>query len=344
MFGSFSERLWRCLVPVLFVLASLTPALARVVTDSTGRQVEIPDHVMRVLPAGQPAAALVYTLAPDRLLGWTRRPQGPGQAFLKPPFGQLPELGLLVKESTVNIDLVRETKPDIILDYGSLAPSYTAYAERLEKETGVPVVILDGTLERTAEMYRLLGTILEEPARAELLAKEAERMLGVVEGRMAQLKSDHPKSAYYSRSKDGLMTATSAARNTDVLRVMGLRNVADGITATDLPEVTLGQVFAWAPDFIFAPNADFRQGFDAPEWAELPAVKMKHVHVAPRPPFGWIDEPPSVNRLLGLYWMGRLLYPDAFPEDMRAMAKDFYTLFYQVQPSDAQLDKLVPKS
>jgi len=33
------------------------------------------------------------------------------------------------------------------------------------------------------------------------------------------------------------------------------------------------------------------------------AVREGRVHVAPAVPFGWVEEPPSINRLLGLAWM-----------------------------------------
>jgi iron complex transport system substrate-binding protein len=39
-------------------------------------------------------------------------------------------------------------------------------------------------------------------------------------------------------------------------------------------------------------------------WGSLRAVRQGHAFVAPNLPFGWIDEPPSINRLLGLAWLG----------------------------------------
>jgi iron complex transport system substrate-binding protein len=39
---------------------------------------------------------------------------------------------------------------------------------------------------------------------------------------------------------------------------------------------------------------------DSPQWRALRAVRQHHAYVAPDVPFGWLDEPPSVNRLLGL--------------------------------------------
>ena len=37
------------------------------------------------------------------------------------------------------------------------------------------------------------------------------------------------------------------------------------------------------------------------------------VHLSPKMPFGWVDFPPSVNRLIGLWWLAKILYPDLFP-------------------------------
>jgi iron complex transport system substrate-binding protein len=63
--------------------------------------------------------------------------------------------------------------------------------------------------------------------------------------------------------------------------------------------------------------------------------------VAPSLPFGWIDFPPSVNRLIGLLWLGQVLYPELFREDLRQEARAFYELFYHQRPDDRLLDSLV---
>jgi iron complex transport system substrate-binding protein len=69
-------------------------------------------------------------------------------------------------------------------------------------------------------------------------------------------------------------------------------------------------------------------------------VQTGHVPFVPDLPFSWLDNPPAPNRLIGLLWLGHLLYPAAFPQDIRAEARRFYALFYQQEPSDAQLDSL----
>jgi hypothetical protein len=59
-------------------------------------------------------------------------------------------------------------------------------------------------------------------------------------------------------------------------------------------------------------------------------------------PFGWFDFPPGANRLLGLWWAGKLLYPQSFADvDLRAKVTEFHRLFYHRDPTAAQLDALL---
>jgi iron complex transport system substrate-binding protein len=46
----------------------------RLAVDSAGRQVEVPDRIERVIAAGPPASVLMTILAPEKLIGWNRRP------------------------------------------------------------------------------------------------------------------------------------------------------------------------------------------------------------------------------------------------------------------------------
>jgi iron complex transport system substrate-binding protein len=73
---------------------------AAIVTDAAGRVVLVPDHVVRVLPAGPPAAILLYTLAPDLLIGWPRANQADECEFMLPDICRRPEIGRLTGRGT----------------------------------------------------------------------------------------------------------------------------------------------------------------------------------------------------------------------------------------------------
>ena len=62
-------------------------ARAATVTDGAGRAVPVPARVERVFPAGPPAAILLYTLAPELLIGWPRANRPEEREFLLPDIG-----------------------------------------------------------------------------------------------------------------------------------------------------------------------------------------------------------------------------------------------------------------
>ena len=101
---------------------AFAPRLARAqtVTDAAGRAVPIPAKVTRVFPAGPPAAILLYTLAPDLLLGWPRANRPEECEFMLPDVCTRPEVGRITgRGNTANLEVVLALKPDLILDVGS---------------------------------------------------------------------------------------------------------------------------------------------------------------------------------------------------------------------------------
>jgi iron complex transport system substrate-binding protein len=98
----------------------------------------------------------------------------------------------------------------------------------------------------------------------------------------------------------------------------------------------------WNPDVIVTIDQEFAATVrDDPSWAPVKAVRENRVHLSPKMPFGWVDFPPSVNRLIGLWWLAKILYPERFPEDLRALTQDFYSRFYHVAPTAAQIDHVL---
>jgi iron complex transport system substrate-binding protein len=330
-----------CLSWLALTLMFTAPADARSVADATGRTVQLPDRVERVMPAGPPAAVLIYTLAPEKMVGWPHSPSPAARTFLEPTVADLPELAPLTRDGKVQSEQIRAAKPDLILDYGSTSPRSIQRTTIVQEATGIPVLLLDGKLERTPEIYRLVGAILGTEERADNLAGVADRLLAST-GQKAQARHDAgPIRVYYARSADGLTTATSASTLTDVLRLVDVTNVADGAGTDGLSHVTRDQVYAWNPDAIITSNREFWKARSQPEFARLGAVAQGRVYLAPALPFGWIEEPPSVNRLLGLLWTGNTLYPAVYPEDLRAEARDFYRRFYRVELDNEQFESLL---
>jgi iron complex transport system substrate-binding protein len=78
--------------------------------DATGRTVEIPDRIERVMPAGPPAAVLLYTLAPEKLIGWPHAPGPAAKSLLGPSFADLPQLAPLVHDGKVQTEQIQAAR------------------------------------------------------------------------------------------------------------------------------------------------------------------------------------------------------------------------------------------
>jgi iron complex transport system substrate-binding protein len=101
-------------------------------------------------------------------------------------------------------------------------------------------------------------------------------------------------------------------------------------------------VLRWDPEVIVTTDPNFAASVRGdPLWRSVAAVRSGRVHLAPGVPFGWIDFPPSINRLVGLRWLTKVLYPEAFPEDLKPHVREFYRRCYHQAPSDAQIDALL---
>jgi iron complex transport system substrate-binding protein len=55
----------------------------------------VPDHIERVMAAGPSASVLLYMLAPEKMIGWNRKPAAAELPYLLPIVRDLPEIGRL---------------------------------------------------------------------------------------------------------------------------------------------------------------------------------------------------------------------------------------------------------
>jgi iron complex transport system substrate-binding protein len=317
------------------------PARAANVTDGAGRSVALPDRVERVFPAGPPAAIMLYTLAPELLIGWPRANSAAEREFLLPDVGARPEVGRITgRGNTANVEAVLATKPDLILDIGDVNATYVSLADRVQQQAGIPYALLDGRFDATGTAYRTLGALVGRRQAGEALAQDAETILKTATGRIAGIPKDKRARVYYARGPRGLETGLGGSINMEAIDLVA-ENVAGG-TRGGLSAVSLEQVLAWNPDVILTIDPQFAASVaHDPVWAPVKAVQSGRIALAPHLPFGWVDLPPSVNRLIGLMWLGKTLYPDLFPEDMRALTRDFYGRYYHVTVSDAQIDRVL---
>jgi len=332
-----------CAVSIAVLLAA-GPAHAASIVDSAGRAVEIPDKVERIYAAGPPASVLVYVLAPERLTGWPRAPYPEERPYIAAPYRDLPELGRLTgRGGTANLEVVLRVDPHLIVDFGSVRATYVSLADSMQRQTGIPYVLIDGRFDATPAALRLLGQALGRQERGEALARYADELFAELDVKLKDVSEEKRPRVYLARGPDGLESGSVGSINTEILERAGGRNVVGEIPGRrGLVQMTMERVLAADPEIIVTWDRNFYHAvWSDPLWARVAAVRSKRVYLSPTAPFGWIDRPPSLNRLIGLKWLARTFYPDRFRFDLAAETRAFYRLFYHVELSDADLERLL---
>ena len=305
----------------ILILLYATPAMAADVTDATGRTVAIPDAPQRVLPAGPPAAVLLATIAPAQMLGFPGPVSDSARALLAPAASGKDSVPRLTGGGDMR-KAIEPLHPDLIIDYGNISPHYQQLARDTQQKTGIPTLLFDGSLDQIPTVARTLGRILHQPDQAEAVARFAEAILA-----LPIPTASHPR-VLYARGEDGLLVA---APNTDVTAVftrLGWQVVAPGGSGT-FRHATVDAIRVLDPDVIILANPEARSLLATPLWASLRAVRESRAYIAPSEPFGWIEEPPSINRLLGVAWLQGA--------DPRTLAALFNTIVYNHALTPAQL-------
>ena len=126
--------------------------------------------------------------------------------------------------------------------------------------------------------------------------------------------------------------------------------LADNVAVVDSPagsgagnESNLEQIAVWDPQVILFGADAFAAGVaDDPAWQTLTAIQEGSYHKVPDTPYVWRNNPPTVNLVLGMQWLARVLYPAQFQGKGSAydVAKSYYKTFYGYDLSQDEYGRL----
>jgi len=225
--------------------------------------------------------------------------------------------------------------PDLILDVGEADATYQSLALRTSEQTGLPWLLVDGRLEESPRLLREAAARLGVHVRGERLAQYAEAILMRARNHGATLGP-----VYLARGHDGLETGLGGSIHAEAVELAGLENVAARLGSGGLARISLEQLLDWQPHSLLCQDANlYRHIRQSSLWQALPAVREGRVYSVPQSPFGWLDGPPGLNRLLGLEWLTAFdpQHAGALPQRVR----EFFALFYGMQLDEAQLQRLL---
>ncbi len=106
-------------------------------------------------------------------------------------------------------------------------------------------------------------------------------------------------------------------------------------------EIGMEQLAIWDPAVIlFGPDSIYDTvGSDA-AFADLSAVKNGYYYKVPGTPWNWLNSPPTVNQVLGMQWLPRLLYPEQYDNDLHKTVAGYFKTFYGYDLSESEFNEI----
>lgn len=319
-------------------------------TDSCGRDVEIPENITRIAPSGGLAQIMLMTIAPEMMVGVASTPSEEQMKYLPEGIDQLPELGQFYgSKANLNMETLVDTNPQVIIDLGDKKEGHADDMTKIQTQTGIPTIFIEADLPHMPEAYRTLGKVLGKEEKGEEIASYIESVIAMAEENKAKLDEDEVVSVMYGTEASGLNANAKDSIHAVVLDLVGAENAIVAEDASDLGGgtlVSMEEVYNADPDvIIFAAGGPYEDVIGgASEWADLTAVKNGKVYEIPNLPFCWMSNPPSVNMVLGVLWMGNLVYPDLYDYDMVAKTQEFYKLFWNCDLSEEEARDMLSRS
>jgi iron complex transport system substrate-binding protein len=150
------------------------------------------------------------------------------------------------------------SRPDVIIDYGVVNPTYVSLADRVQQQTGVPYLLFDGSLPQIPRVYIAAGEALGLGDRAKELARYAEALLADIDERLARIPPEKRPLVSYARGPRGLQTGLKGSINVESLERIGARNVAaESMGPGGIVTVSPEQLLAWNPEVVITIESDF---------------------------------------------------------------------------------------
>ena len=317
----------------------------RTFTDSLGREVEIPVTVERVVALSSTTEQVLITMAPDMLVGLCQAMADDEKMFLGEELAELPIFGSFYNsKGDFNKESVAAANPQVIIDMGEAKKGIQEDLDNLQMQLGIPVVFIETSLESFDTAYRMLGELLNMPERGNELADYCAAAYAETESVMATIPENERVNMLYLLGDAGLNIIPANTFQSGVIDLVannlavieGAKGSGQGM------ESSLEQIALWNPDLIvFGPNSIYSTVSEIDAWQGIAAIDSGNYYEVPSEPYSWLHNPPTVNQILGIQWLPRICYPQAYDNDLQQVVTEYYQLFYGYELSQAEYDELV---
>ena len=319
-------------------------------TDSLGRTVELPADITRIAPSGAVATMILAAIAPECMVTINAAPSESQIAFLPANLAALPETGQMYgSKANLNLETLLAADPQVVIDLGDKKGDMAEDLDALQEQIGIPVIFIEADLPHMAEAFRTLGGLLSGKAdRGEFLAALVDRTTTMAEENAAKITDDMRVRVMYTTGEDGLGTNAAGSMQAQVLDMVGVENA---VVVEDVSNkgggniISLEQLYNFDPDVIlFSDGSIYDTVADDSAWSQLTAISTGKYYEVPSSPYNWLSGPPSMNMILGVWWLGNLIYPEIYDYDMETMTQELYKTLWGYELSSEEVTALLGNS
>lgn len=300
--------------------AAETAAGTRLITDSEGREVEIPEKVESIVCLN--VGALRYTCymqAQDLVIGVEdyEKEQSISRGYNYVNFELFQDLPVVGNNGEHYPEEIISADPDVIV----MSAYDDSDADSLQEKTGIPVVVVPGSDsmmdEGAYETFRIMGELYGREDRAQELIDYMDSIKEDLETRTADVAEEDKLTAYVAGvSYKGAHGFEGTEAGYGPFAAINAKNLADETGQTGPFDIDPEQVLAWDPDVIFVDfngldlvNEDYASN---PEYYEqLTAVQEGRVYsqISFRSSASNLD-----TALADTYYAASVLYPEQFAD------------------------------
>jgi iron complex transport system substrate-binding protein len=250
--------------------SQVSPTATRSLTDETGRRVNIPADIKRIVSLAPNLTEIVFALRKgDQLAGDTDFCDYPPAAKKKKHVGG---------PVNPNFEQIVALKPDLILATSINRRETVDALDRL----GLPVFLTDPhSVDEMVATVEHIGAALNSAGTTAPLVSDLRARLADLDRRLAGAQ---PRRVLFVVWTDPLISVGRGTFIADALRHAGAQSVVD--TTTEWPRVNLEEIVKLQPEFLLFASAhggDMQRDIDAlrsrPGWRQLDALRLGNIVV-----------------------------------------------------------------
>ncbi len=324
----------------------------RIVVDHTGREIEIPVEINRVVISSLLPLPSVYCLfegSAEKLVGIHPSSMAAAENSILPSV--VPDILEVntdfLQGGELNIEELLNLKPDVVFYSANNTEEYEKLSAAGIPAVGFSTSNWDYDCVATFENWvKLLGEVLNQEDKAAGIADYGHQVYDEVQSVLNGAgELEKPRVLILFNYADGVIkTSGSGFFGQYWIESTGGVNVAADLNGT--PEINMEQIYEWNPDIIYITNFSpylpedlYNNTIEGNDWSSVKAVMDGKVYKFPLGMYRWF--PPASDTPLVLQWLAQKNQPELFADmDMEEEVRTYYNRFYGVDLTEDDIAKI----